>query len=56
MTQKLLRRLEVKPARIRTDNGAPFAGTGLLGLSKLSLSWMKRFREISALAEKRMLP
>jgi transposase InsO family protein len=24
------------PARIRTDNGAPFAGTGLLGLSKLS--------------------
>ncbi len=25
------------PARIRTDNGAPFAGTGLLGLSKLSL-------------------
>ncbi len=29
------------PARIRTDNGAPFAGTGLLGLSKLSLSWMK---------------
>src|ERR1700760_2614459 len=29
------------PARIRTDNGAPFAGTGLLGLSKLSLSWIK---------------
>ena len=29
------------PARIRTDNGAPFAGTGLLGLSKLSLSWTK---------------
>jgi hypothetical protein len=29
------------PARIRTDNGAPFAGTGLLGLSKLSLAWMK---------------
>jgi hypothetical protein len=29
------------PARIRTDNGAPFAGTGLLGLSKLSLDWMK---------------
>ncbi len=29
------------PARIRTDNGAPFAGTGLLGLSKLSLGWMK---------------
>jgi ABC-type uncharacterized transport system YnjBCD ATPase subunit len=26
------------PARIRTDNGAPFAGTGLLGLSKLSLA------------------
>jgi len=25
------------PARIRTDNGAPFAGTGLLGFSKLSL-------------------
>lgn len=29
------------PARIRTDNGAPFAGTGLLGLSKLPLGWMK---------------
>lgn len=29
------------PARIRTDNGAPLAGTGLLGLSKLSLEWMK---------------
>lgn len=29
------------PARIRTDNGAPFAGTGLLGFSKLSLGWMK---------------
>src|SRR5260370_24752714 len=29
------------PARIRPDNGAPFAGTNLLGLSKLSLGWMK---------------
>ena len=29
------------PSRIRTDNGASFAGTGLLGLSKLSLGWMK---------------
>jgi transposase InsO family protein len=29
------------PERIRTDNGAPFAGAGLLGLSKLSLGWMK---------------
>ena len=29
------------PSRIRTDNGAPFAGTGLLGLSKPSLGWMK---------------
>ena len=29
------------PARIRTDNGTPFAGTGLLGPSKLSLAWMK---------------
>jgi transposase InsO family protein len=29
------------PARIRTDNGAPFAGTGLPGPSKLSLGWMK---------------
>jgi hypothetical protein len=29
------------PARIRTDNGAPFAGTGLMGLSKLSLGWIK---------------
>lgn len=29
------------PARIRTDNGAPFAGTGLLGFPQLSLGWMK---------------
>ena len=29
------------PSRIRTDSGALFAGTGLLGLSKLSLGWMK---------------
>ncbi len=29
------------PARIRTDNGAPFAGVGLMGLSKLALGWMK---------------
>ncbi|GGH10621.1 integrase core domain-containing protein [Silvibacterium dinghuense] len=29
------------PARVQTDNGAPFAGTGLLGLSRLSLGWMK---------------
>jgi Integrase core domain len=29
------------PARITTDNGAPFAGIGLLGLSKLSPGWMK---------------
>jgi transposase InsO family protein len=29
------------PERIRTDNGAPFAGLGLLGLSKLSLGWIK---------------
>jgi hypothetical protein len=29
------------PSRIRPDNGAPFAGTGLLGLSKLSLGWIK---------------
>jgi len=28
------------PARIRTDNGAPFAGTGPLRLSKLSLGWV----------------
>ena len=29
------------PAPIRTDNGAPFAGTGSLGRSKLSLSWTR---------------
>ena len=29
------------PERIRMDNGAPFAGLCLLGLSKLSLGWMK---------------
>jgi transposase InsO family protein len=27
------------PERIRTDNGAPFSGTGILGLSRLSLEW-----------------
>ena len=38
------------PSRIKADNGAPFAGTGLLGLSKLSLGWMKMgiFRVISS--------
>lgn len=29
------------PIRIRTDNGTPFVGSGLLGLSKLSISWIK---------------
>lgn len=29
------------PEVIRTDNGAPFASTGLLGLSPLSIWWMK---------------
>jgi transposase InsO family protein len=29
------------PARIRTDDGEPFAGTELLELSKLSLGWME---------------
>jgi len=29
------------PERIRTDNGAPFSGTGILGLSKLSLRWLR---------------
>jgi transposase InsO family protein len=29
------------PDRIRTDNGVPFAGPGLLGLSKLSLHWLR---------------
>ena len=28
------------PGAIRTDNGAPFATTGLAGLSKLSIYWM----------------
>lgn len=35
------RREYALPAQIRNDNGAPFAGTGLIGLSKLSLGWMK---------------
>jgi hypothetical protein len=35
------------PARIRTDNGAPFAGTGLLGLSKLSRQ--ARFRHLEGI-------
>jgi len=29
------------PARVRTDDGAQFGGTGLLRQSKLSLGWMK---------------
>jgi hypothetical protein len=29
------------PERIRTDNGAPFSGTGILGLSRLSLEWQR---------------
>jgi len=29
------------PAAIRTDNGAPFASTGLAGLSQLSVWWIK---------------
>ena len=30
-----------RPSTDQTDNGAPFAGTGLMGLSKLSIGWMK---------------
>ena len=29
------------PTRIRSDNGAPFASTGLAGLSRLSIWWMR---------------
>lgn len=29
------------PRAIHSDNGAPFAGTGLTGLSRLSVSWLK---------------
>lgn len=29
------------PLAIRTDNGAPFASTGLLGLSRLSVWWLR---------------
>jgi transposase InsO family protein len=29
------------PERIRTDNGAPFASTGLAGLSRLSVWWIR---------------
>lgn len=29
------------PERIRTDNGVPFASSGLLGLSRLSLKWIR---------------
>jgi transposase InsO family protein len=29
------------PDRIRTDNGNPFSGTGVLGLSRLSLNWVR---------------
>mgnify|MGYP003543492564 CR=1 FL=1 len=27
------------PERIRTDNGPPFAGSGLAGLSRLAVAW-----------------
>jgi putative transposase len=29
------------PCAIHSDNGSPFAGTGLTGLSRLSVSWLK---------------
>jgi transposase InsO family protein len=29
------------PDRIRTDNGNPFSGTGVMGLSRLSLNWVR---------------
>jgi transposase InsO family protein len=29
------------PERIRTDNGNPFSGTGVMGLSRLSLNWVR---------------
>lgn len=29
------------PERLRSDNGGPFAGTGLAGLSRLSVWWMR---------------
>ena len=29
------------PLYIRTDNGAPFASTGLAGLSRLAVWWMR---------------
>lgn len=29
------------PARIRTDNGTPFAGAGLAGLSRLAVWWLR---------------
>lgn len=29
------------PERIRTDNGNPFSGLGVMGLSRLSLSWIR---------------
>jgi len=29
------------PERIRTDNGVPFASSGLLGLSRLGLKWIR---------------
>jgi putative transposase len=29
------------PAAIRTDNGVPFATTGIHGLSRLNVSWMR---------------
>lgn len=29
------------PARIRTDNGTPFAGCGLAGLSRLAVFWLR---------------
>jgi hypothetical protein len=29
------------PERIRTDNGNPFSGPGVIGLSRLSLNWVR---------------
>src|SRR5439155_793628 len=38
---ELLFRTYGLPAVVRSDNGAPFASTGLAGLSKLSAYWMR---------------
>ena len=42
------------PERIRTDNGVPFASSGLLGLSRLGLKWILRMSASIQVLQRKM--